>query len=111
MRTLKTITQAAALLVLGAACQIASASCYLVYAPDNSIVYRSEQTPVDLSLQLHTALAAVAPGGRLVFTPDDYNCQFETNQLDTLYKVAPEASTVRKRSTQKRRKARRVKAV
>lgn len=109
MRTLKTLSQTAALLVLAATAQVASASCYLVYAPDNSIVFRSLRSPVDLSLPLHMTLPAVAPGGRMVFEPDNYSCQFETNNLDTLHKVSSTAAKERKRSNQQRRKAHRAK--
>lgn len=110
MRTLKTLTQTAALLALTATAQVANATCYMVYAPDSSVVFRSLKSPVDLSLPLHMTLPVVAPGGRLVFAPDGYGCEFETNNLDTLHNMSPKASTVRKRSTQQRRKARRAKA-
>lgn len=68
--------------------QAASAACYLVYAPDNTVVYRSYQPPVDLSKPLHTTLPLVAPGGHLVFALDPTGCEFEANKLDTLHKAA-----------------------
>lgn len=110
MRALKTLTQMAALLTLAATAPIANASCYMVYAPDNSVVFRSLKSPVDLSQPLHMTMPAVAPGGRLVFAPDAYGCEVETNELDTLRKIPPTASAVRKRSLQQRRKASRARA-
>lgn len=109
MRTLKALSQTAALLVLGATAQVASATCYQVYAPDSSIVFQSLQSPVDLSKPLHMTMPTVAPGGRLVFEPDNHACQFETNKLDTLHKVSPTTVKQRKRSKQQRRKVRRAK--
>lgn len=106
MRTLKALSQAAVLLLLAVGAQAVSATCYLVFAPDNSVVFRSLQAPVDLSLPLHVTLPVVAPRGRLVFSPDNYGCELESNKLDTLRKVSTTPTQVRKRA-QKRRQMRR----
>lgn len=105
MRALKTLSQTAALLALAATVPIANANCYMVYAPDNSVVFRSLTPPVDLSQPLHLTMPVVAPGGRLVFAPDAYGCEVETNELNTLRKMPPTSSAVRKRGTQQLRKA------
>lgn len=99
MRTFQMLPQAIALLALGTAAQVASATCYLVYAPDNSVVFRSLEPPVDLSLPLHLTLPPVAPGGRLVFAPDNYGCDLESNKLDSLRKVSASAR-IESRQTQ-----------
>ena len=67
--------------------QAANAACYLVYAPDNTVVYRSFQPPVDLSKPLHTTMPQAAPGGRLVFALDPTGCEFEMDKLDTLHSM------------------------
>lgn len=61
--------------------QGAQAACYVVYGPAQQVIYRSTQSPVDLSYQLHDTVPTVVPGGTLVFTPDNYGCEFEVNQL------------------------------
>ena len=65
--------------------QLAHAACYQVYAPDNTVVYRSFQPPVDLSKPLHTTMPMAAPGGRLVFALDSNGCEFEMDKLDSLH--------------------------
>lgn len=102
MRTLHALSQAAALLLLAAWGQTASATCYLVYAPDNSVVFRSLQSPVDLSLPLHVTLPAVAPRGRLVFSPENNGCEFESDKLETLRTMSSTPRTERKRGQQRR---------
>ena len=59
----------------------AAAACYVVYGPDQDIVYRSPQPPVDMSYQIHQTLPLVAPGATLVFTPDNINCELTINKL------------------------------
>lgn len=59
----------------------ALAACYVVYGPAQQVIYRSTQSPVDLSYQLHDTVPTVVPGGTLVFTPDNDGCDFEVNQL------------------------------
>ena len=65
--------------VLGA--QQALATCYVVYGPDDQVLYRSTEPPVDLSLPLHQTLPKVAPGGKLVFSLDNHGCELEINHL------------------------------
>ncbi|HMZ85125.1 MAG TPA: hypothetical protein PKN26_06080 [Giesbergeria sp.] len=65
--------------VLGA--QQALATCYVVYGPDDQVLYRSTEPPVDLSLPLHQTLPKVAPGGKLVFSLDNHGCDAEVNRL------------------------------
>ena len=71
----------AALLAAAFFSQSAAASCYVVYGPDQDIVYRAPQPPVDLSYQIHQTLPQVAPGSTLVFSPDNHNCDLPINKL------------------------------
>ncbi len=86
--------------------QAANAACYQVYAPDNTVVYRSYQPPVDLSKPLHTTMPLAAPGGSLVFALDPSGCQFEMDKLDTLHSIA----RAQKRSTRPARRGRTARA-
>jgi len=72
---------AAALLAAAFFSHSAAASCYVVYGPDQDIVYRAPQPPVDLSYQIHQTLPQVAPGSTLVFSPDNHNCDLPINKL------------------------------
>ena len=72
---------AAAALVAALFSQTATASCYVVYGPDKDIVYRAPEPPVDMSRQIHETLPRVAPGGTLVFSPDDFGCELTINKL------------------------------
>lgn len=60
------------------------ATCYVIYDSAQNVVYRSVRPPIDLSLTLHLAVPKVVPGGALVFTPDNKDCEFEVDQLDQL---------------------------
>ena len=81
---MRALWKAAVLIAATSLVQAASAACYLVYAPDNTVVYRSFQPPVDLSMPLHTTMPMVAPGGHLVFALDPTGCELEVHKLDTL---------------------------
>lgn len=72
---------AAAALVAALFSQSAAASCYVVYGPDKTVVYRNYEPPVDMSRQIHETLPLVAPGATLVFSPDDQGCEFSVNKL------------------------------
>lgn len=88
--------KAAVLIASASLVQAASAACYLVYAPDNTVVYRSLQPPVDLSMPLHATMPLVAPGGHLVFALEPTGCELEIHKLDTLHSMAkPVSSKVR----------------
>jgi len=80
MRVFRTAATALAAGLLG---QAALAACYVVYgpAPEQELVYRSAEPPVDLSLPLHETLPRVAPGGSLVFSRDHYGCDMPVNKL------------------------------
>lgn len=78
---IRTPFAAAALLATAFFSQSAAASCYVVYGPDQDIVYRASEPPVDLSYPIHQTLPRVAPGSTLVFTPDKYNCDVPVNKL------------------------------
>lgn len=80
--------KAAVLIAATSLVQAASAACYLVYAPDNTVVYRSFQPPVDLSMPLHATMPLVAPGGHLVFALEPTGCELEIHKLDTLHSMA-----------------------
>ncbi len=75
---------AAAVVSLAGVCasQGAAAACYVVYAADQQMIYRSQVPPVDLSRQLHDTLPRVAPpGSQLVFTLNDSGCEVAINRL------------------------------
>ena len=59
----------------------ASASCYVVYSASQQVLYRSTEPPVNLSYQLHQTVPVLARGATLVFSPDNYGCDFEVNLL------------------------------
>ena len=77
--------------------QGALAACYVVYGPAQQVIYRSTQSPVDLSYQLHETVPTVVPGGTMVFTLDNGDCDFEVNQLAQY--VQPKNSVRRARAT------------
>ena len=64
--------------ILGAALALAApwaaASCYMVYAPNGELAYRSTVPPADLSLPLSRGLAARFPNHQLVMVGDETNC-------------------------------------
>lgn len=57
------------------------AACYTVYNSKNEVVYRSMQTPVDLSKPLHQTQSQLPAGAHLVFTPNNDVCVTEVNEL------------------------------
>lgn len=61
--------------------QAASAACYFVYAPNNELIYRSNRSPVDLSLPLHITVPKLSPGATMFFLLDEYNCATEVNLI------------------------------
>ena len=72
-----------AVLVLSACAvaQAASAACYFVYSPSNELIYRSNKSPVDLSLPLHMTVPKLSPGATMLFSLDEYNCATEVNLI------------------------------
>ena len=72
---------AAAALLTALFSQSAAASCYLVYGPNNEVVYRAPEPPIDMSRQIHETLSLVAPGSTLVFSLDSYGCELTINKL------------------------------
>ncbi len=103
---MRALSKAAILFAAVAFTQVASATCYMVYAPDNSVVFRSLTPPVDLSKQLHMTMPAAAPGGTLVFSPEDEGCQFESDKLSNLRQAASMPGKERRRA-ERARKSRR----
>lgn len=75
--------------------QTSAAACYVVYGPGQKIVYRSPLPPVDLSRPLHETLPAVAPGGALVFSLDNYGCESEIHLLKQRLPAVAEPDFVR----------------
>ena len=65
----------------------AFAACYAVYGPDQQVIYRASEPPVDLSRQLHETLPLIAPGSHMVFSLDATGCEVPLNKL-------PQAGTV-----------------
>lgn len=57
------------------------AECYVVYGPDQQVVYRSQEPPVDMSRPIHQTLPKVAPGGTMVFSLDNFGCELVVNKL------------------------------
>jgi len=45
-------------------------ACYVVYGPDNQVLYSGVDSPVDMSRPLHETVPAKYPGGAMVFTND-----------------------------------------
>lgn len=58
------------------------ANCYEVYGSNQQLLYRSMRAPVDLSRNLHETVPRLAPGARLVFSPNVQGCEIEYNKLD-----------------------------
>ena len=77
----RTALRCALLLSACALAQAASAACYMVYSPSNELIYRSNRVPVDLSLPLHQTVPQLAPGARMVFSLDEFNCATEVNLI------------------------------
>jgi len=77
------LRHAATALVAGLLSQAATAACYIVHGPgpEQEVVYRSVEAPVDLSRPLHETLPLVAPGGTLIFSRDHHGCDREVNKL------------------------------
>ena len=73
-------TTALAVLALSA-CAWAQAGCFTVYNGKNEVIYRSAQTPVDLSKPLHETQNQLPPGAHLVFSPNNDICMTEVNEL------------------------------
>lgn len=73
------LTLAAALL---AAPLAASASCYFVYSGGGQLLYRSTQTPVDLSKPISSGLAGRFAGAHLTMVPDSADCPDLLNAPD-----------------------------
>jgi hypothetical protein len=80
-KTMSAFPYTAVALAAAFASQSAAAACYLVYAPNQEIVYRASVPPVDMSRELHETLPQVAPGGTLVFSLDDQGCEITINKL------------------------------
>ncbi|RGE44074.1 hypothetical protein DZC30_13590 [Comamonas testosteroni] len=68
--------------------QAASAACYFVYAPNNELIYRSNRSPVDLSLPLHMTVPKLSPGATMFFSLDEYNCATEVNLIAERAQIA-----------------------
>ena len=75
--------------------QSAVAACYVVYGPDQSIVYRASEPPVDMSRQIHETLPLVAPGATMVFSLDNFGCELSINKLPTASALATSVSQPR----------------
>lgn len=73
--------RAAAVLAICLAAQAASAACFFVYGADQELIYRASRPPVDMAQPLHQTVDQLAPGAKLVFTLDEFNCITEVNLL------------------------------
>lgn len=70
------------------------AGCYRVYGADQELIYRSTESPVDLSRQIHETLPQVLPGATLVFTLDHFGCDITLNNLPGAPKVEAAPSMI-----------------
>lgn len=86
--TAASVLRAALVLSACAMAQVASAACYFVYTPNNELIYRSNQTPVDLSVPLHMTVPKLSPGATLFFSLDEYNCATEVNLIAERAQIA-----------------------
>ena len=89
MTTIRLAATAAAALMAGLFAQGSWAACYIVYAADKQIVYRSQIPPVDMSRPLHETVPRIAPGGTLVFSLDSNGCELEIHNLPGAAGKAP----------------------
>lgn len=78
---MRALRYATAIVLAGLFSQAASAACYVIYGPDEEVIYRSVEPPVDMSRPLHETLPLVAPGGKLIFSLDTHGCELEVNKL------------------------------
>ncbi|MES2414525.1 MAG: hypothetical protein V4614_12030 [Pseudomonadota bacterium] len=71
-------------------------ACYTVYNPANTVVYSSQNAPIDMSYQIHQKLPAAFPGGHMVFGADTDCPQIDVRraalQAGTVAVVAPRAA-------------------
>ncbi|MBV8248928.1 MAG: hypothetical protein JO200_10815 [Comamonas sp.] len=95
--TAASVLRATLVLSACALAQAASAACYFVYAPSNELIYRSNRSPVDLSLPLHMTVPRLSPGATMYFSLDEFNCATEVNL------IAERAQTAEARSRRERR--------
>lgn len=79
------------LVILAFGAQSASAACYYVYSSSNQLLYRSQETPVDLSLPLSESVSKLGPGLSLVFTESDSACDGKLDMLQN-YRSSKAAS-------------------
>ncbi len=78
---MRALRYATAIVLAGLFSQAATAACYVIYGPDEEVIYRSVEPPVDMSRPLHETLPLVAPGGKLIFSLDTHGCELEVNKL------------------------------
>jgi hypothetical protein len=81
MKALRKALPLAAALVAALFAQNAAAACYVVYSPNQEIIYRAAEPPVDMSRQIHETLPFVAPGATMVFSSDNTGCEITINKL------------------------------
>ncbi len=55
-------------------CASAANDCFTIYDTENAAVYRSVNSPIDLSGPISDAMAAKYPGHYLVWTRNDHGC-------------------------------------
>ena len=70
----RTVRSLALAFAVGPIAVPASAECFTVLTRSNQIVYRSTQTPIDLSGPITPALHAKFPGTLLVISSDQSSC-------------------------------------
>ncbi len=77
------MTRLIALLLTACLSWQAQAHCYIVHGPDDQVLYRSLQTPVDLSRPLAEQVRAIWPGSHMVIGPVSRLCtEFDQRKLD-----------------------------
>lgn len=64
-----------AVTILASHALTAGAACYTVLSPDGSVLYRAQETPVDLRFRLHeTVPPSFGRGASMVFAPGETGC-------------------------------------
>ncbi|MEO8248294.1 MAG: hypothetical protein ABI589_02895 [Burkholderiales bacterium] len=66
----------------------AGGPCFTVYGADNKVIYRSDESPIDLSRAISVEMAKVYPGGHLVTAIDAPDC----NRVDLARQAKAEAA-------------------
>lgn len=67
VRVLRRLSLFVSTCVLAAVSLTPAYACFTIYGPDDQVIYRSMQPPVDMSPTLHQTVPVLFPRGHLVF--------------------------------------------